>query len=176
MKDITEAALASKALRCMLAALIALASALGTLGVQGKSAYAAESANLTTGGKIHYGGYHTTWMEADGEMAYCADPQSATPSPGSYAKSSIDAPSGRNAEVVADLWFAYGSPGFDASLWPDKWYDGTEMTASRYAGLRPHPRVRTRTPPTARTRSTAATPTSRAGLGRTSSASVPTEA
>lgn len=133
MKDITEAALASKALRCMLAALIALASALGTLGVQGKSAYAAESANLTTGGKIHYGGYHTTWMEADGEMAYCADPQSATPSPGSYAKSSIDAPSGRNAEVVADLWFAYGSPGFDASLWPDKWYDGTEMTASRYA-------------------------------------------
>lgn len=117
----------------MLAALIALASALGTLGVQGKSAYAAESANLTTGGKIHYGGYHTTWMEADGEMAYCADPQSATPSPGSYAKSSIDAPSGRNAEVVADLWFAYGSPGFDASLWPDKWYDGTEMTASRYA-------------------------------------------
>ena len=133
MKDITEAALASKALRCMLAALIALASALGTLGVQGKSAYAAESANLTTCGKIHYGGYHTTWMEADGEMAYCADPQSATPSPGSYAKSSIDAPSGRNAEVVADLWFAYGSPGFDASLWPDKWYDGTEMTASRYA-------------------------------------------
>ena len=133
MKDITEAALASKALRCMLAALIALASALGTLGVQGKSAYAAESANLTTGGKFHYGGYHTTWMEADGEMAYCADPQSATPSPGSYAKSSIDAPSGRNAEVVADLWFAYGSPGFDASLWPDKWYDGTEMTASRYA-------------------------------------------
>ena len=133
MKDITEAALASKALRCMLAALIALASALGTLGVQGKSAYAAESANLTTGGKIHYGGYHTTWMEADGERAYCADPHSATPSPGSYAKSSIDAPSGRNAEVVADLWFAYGSPGFDASLWPDKWYDGTEMTASRYA-------------------------------------------
>ena len=133
MKEIADEALASKALRCMLAALIALASALGTLGVQGKSAYAAESANLTTGGKIHYGGYHTTWMEADGEMAYCADPQSATPSPGSYAKSSIDAPSGRNAEVVADLWFAYGSPGFDASLWPDKWYDGTAMTSSRYA-------------------------------------------
>ncbi|WP_270295367.1 thioester domain-containing protein [Eggerthella sinensis] len=113
MKDITEAALASKALRCMLAALIALASALGTLGVQGKSAYAAESANLTTGGKIHYGGYHTTWMEADGEMAYCADPQSATPSPGSYAKSSIDAPSGRNAR----WWRTSGSPtGAPASM------------------------------------------------------------
>lgn len=133
MKDITEAALASKVVRCMLAALIALTTALGTLGVQGKSAYAAESANLTTGGKIHYGGYHTTWMEADGEMAYCADPQSATPSPGSYAKSSINAPSGRNAEAVADLWFAYGSPGFDANLWPDKWYDGTAMTSARYA-------------------------------------------
>ena len=89
MKDITEAALASKVVRCMLAALIALTTALGTLGVQGKSAYAAESANLTTGDKIHYGGYNTTWMEADGEMAYCADPQSAatprapsTPPPG----------------------------------------------------------------------------------------------
>ena len=133
MKEIADEALASKALRCMLAALIALTSAIGALGVQGTSAYAAESANLTTGDKIHYGGYHTTWMEADGEMAYCADPQSATPSPGSYAKSSINAPSGRNAEVVADLWFAYGSPGFDASLWPDKWYDGTEMNSARYA-------------------------------------------
>ena len=82
MKEFTEAAIASKVVRCMLAALIALTSALGALGVQGESAYAAESANLTTGGKIPYGGYSTTWMEADGEMAYCADPQSATPSPG----------------------------------------------------------------------------------------------
>ena len=175
MKDITEAALASKALRCMLAALIALASALGTLGVQGKSAYAAESANLTTGGKIHYGGYHTTWMEADGEMAYCADPQSATPSPGSYAKSSIDAPSGRNAEVVADLWFAYGSPGFDASLWPDKWYDGTEMTASRYAACA-HILVSDTYTSDGSYALYGCNADSRAGLGRTSSASVPTEA
>ncbi len=35
--------------------------------------------------------------------------------------------------MVADLWFAYGSPGFDASLWPDKWYDGTEMNSAHYA-------------------------------------------
>lgn len=133
MKEITEAALAPKALRCMLAALIALTSVIGTLAIGGSDAYAAESANLTTGGKIPYGGYSTTWMEADGEMAYCADPQSATPSPGRYTKSSINAPSGRNAEVAADLWFAYGSPGFDKSLWPDKWYDGSDMNAARYA-------------------------------------------
>ena len=34
-----------------------------------------------------------------------------------------------------DLWFSYGSPGFDASLWPSTWYDGTAMTDARYAAL-----------------------------------------
>ena len=38
MKEFTEAAIASKVVRCMLAALIALTSALGALGVQGESA------------------------------------------------------------------------------------------------------------------------------------------
>ena len=132
MGKTTNSALASKCARCLLALLIATSSLMGALLSAGP-AEAAESASLTVGGKIPYGGYTTTWMEADGEMAYCADPQSATPSPGSYAKSLINAPSGRNAEVIADLWFAYGSPGFDKSLWPDTWYDGSEMTAARYA-------------------------------------------
>lgn len=132
MEKTTNGALASKCARCLLALLIATSSLMGALLSAGP-AEAAESASLTVGSKIPYGGYTTTWMEADGEMAYCADPQSATPEPGSYAKSPLKAPSGRSAETVADLWFAYGSPGFDKSLWPDTWYDGSEMTAARYA-------------------------------------------
>lgn len=134
MESNIDKALASKAVRLALAVLLAVTSLLSVgTALPAGIAYGAESANLTTGGKIPYGGYSTTWMYADGEMAYCADPQSATPSPGTYAKSALSAPSGRTAETVADLWFAYGSPGFDKSLWPSTWYDGTEMTASRYA-------------------------------------------
>ena len=98
-------------------------------------AYGAESASLSIGSKNGYGGYQTTWMWADGEVAYCANPSAATPSGGTYSKHELDAPSGRTAETAADLWFSYGSPGFDASMWPSKWYDGTDMTNARYAAL-----------------------------------------
>lgn len=64
-------------------------------------------------------------MYADGEMAYCGNPSAATPPAGTYTKSAINSTSGRDAETIADLWFSYGSPGFDASLWPGTWYDGT---------------------------------------------------
>lgn len=133
MQNTASNALRSKIARCALAVMVAASTALGTLGAADGRAYAAEKAELTTGGKIDYGGYHTTWMRADGEMAYCADPQSATPEPGTYAKGKLSAPSGRSAECEADLWFSYGSPGFDKSLWPDTWYDGSDMTDSRYA-------------------------------------------
>lgn len=125
----------SKALRCLLAALIALSSFIGSLAVTGQSAFAAETASLSIGGKIPYAGYTTTWMYADGEMAYCGNPSAATPPSGTYTKSAISSASGRDAETVADLWFSYGSPGFDASLWPSTWYDGTAMTDARYAAL-----------------------------------------
>lgn len=99
------------------------------------SAHAAQTAKLTVGSSIYYGGYETTWMWADGEMAYCANPSSATPAPGDYDRSPLAAPSGRTAEAVADLWFGYGSPGFDESLWPSRWYDGSAMSDNNYAAL-----------------------------------------
>lgn len=133
--DNTNASLRDRALRVVLAVLIAATSAFGTLAVTPKGAEAAESASLTTGGKIPYGGYSTTWMHADGEIAYCGNPSAATPPAGTYSKHAISAPSGRNSETAADLWFGYGSPGFDASMWPSTWYDGTAMTDSRYAAL-----------------------------------------
>lgn len=124
-----------KVTRCILAALIALTSALGALCTSTQKAHAAESVHLETEGKIHYAGYTTTWMYADGEIAYCGNPSAATPPSGNYSKSAINAPSGRNAETEADLWFGYGSPGFEKSLWPDTWYDGSAMTNARYAAL-----------------------------------------
>ncbi len=125
----------SKAIKVSLVIALAL-SALGlSTCALGKAAYAADSANLTVGSKISYGGYATTWMEADGAMAYCGNPSALTPPAGSYAKHMIDAPSGRNQETIADLWFSYGSEGFERNLWPSTWYDGSAMTDSRYAAL-----------------------------------------
>ena len=135
MEVTMTSASSSKALRCLLAALVALSSVIGVLASSGQSAYAAETASLSIGGKIPYAGYTTTWMYADGEIAYCGNPSAITPPAGNYAKSAINAPSGRDAETIADLWFSYGSPGFDASLWPSTWYDGTAMTDARYAAL-----------------------------------------
>lgn len=135
MEVTTIGASGSKVLRCLLAALVALSSVLGALAVSGQSAYASETASLSIGGKIPYAGYTTTWMYADGEMAYCGNPSAATPPSGTYTKSAVSSASGRDAETIADLWFSYGSPGFDASLWPSTWYDGTAMTDARYAAL-----------------------------------------
>lgn len=94
-----------------------------------------EVGHLLVGARIDYAGYNTTWMSVDGNAAYCATPMLATPRSGPYAKAPINAPSGRSAEAAADLWFGYGGPGFDETLWPSTWYDGGEMTEARYAAL-----------------------------------------
>lgn len=135
MEKTMGTAMASKVVKCVLAILIAASTAFGAVSASGGKAFGAETANLTVGGKIPYAGYTTTWMYADGEIAYCGNPSAATPPAGNYSKSAISAPSGRDAETIADLWFGYGSPGFDKSLWPSTWYDGSAMTDSRYAAL-----------------------------------------
>lgn len=118
-------------------ALIAVLLACGiAVGSPPASAFAeSEVGHLLVGARIDYAGYNTTWMSVDGNAAYCATPMLATPRSGPYAKAPINAPSGRSAEVAADLWFGYGSPGFDKTLWPSTWYDGGEMTEARYAAL-----------------------------------------
>lgn len=118
-------------------ALIAVLLACGfAVGSPPASAFAeSEVGHLLVGARIDYAGYNTTWMSVDGNAAYCATPMLATPRSGPYAKAPINAPSGRSAEVAADLWFGHGSPGFDKTLWPSTWYDGGEMTEARYAAL-----------------------------------------
>ncbi|MEQ3363696.1 VaFE repeat-containing surface-anchored protein [Raoultibacter massiliensis] len=126
----------SAPLRAILAALLAFSSLLAALSpTLTAQAHAAETAKLTVGSSIYYGGYSTNWMWADGKIAYCGNPSASTPPSGIYPKSALSAPSGRTAEAVADLWFGYGAPGFDASMWPDRWYDGSTMSDNHYAAL-----------------------------------------
>ena len=125
-----------KLARCLLALLLAASSVAGALSSLGaKEAHAAETAYLSVGGNIPYAGFFTTWMWADDQMAYCAQPSKATPSEGGYEKAPLSTASGRDAEAAADLWFGWGGPGFDYSMWPGAWYDGTPMNDARYAAL-----------------------------------------
>ena len=102
-------------------------------------AHAAESGSLTVGRTISYDSYFTNWFEVDGQAAWCGNPSMATPGAGSYPKQALSAASGRTAELAADMWFSYGSPGFDASLWPGSWVDGSAMTPRPVHGARAHP-------------------------------------
>ncbi len=82
-------------------------------------------ASLTVGGQDHTTTpYITNWFDVDGQIAWCGNPSMATPGAGTYAKQPSPPASGRTAELAADIWFSYGSPGFDASLWPGRWSTG----------------------------------------------------
>lgn len=92
-----------------------------------------DSVHLETGRSVPYAGYETSLFTAGGAVAYCGQPSRSTPKSGSYATSPIQASNtDRNAEVVADLYFGYGGPGFDPSMWPNTWYDGSPMNDDRY--------------------------------------------
>ena len=126
---------AGKAARILLAAVLALGAMIPVLGLAPKTAQAAQGAALAVGSEIGYDTYHTTWFEVDGQTAWCANPSKYTPDAGTYERQPLSAPSGRTAELAADIWFSYGSPGFDAALWPSAWYDGSGMSAERYMAL-----------------------------------------
>lgn len=71
----------------------------------------------------------------DGEgvtTAYCVEPSLSSPKEGTYDKSPISSPSHRDAELIAQLWFAYGGPGFDPSMWPSTNWDGAPMSDQDY--------------------------------------------
>ena len=131
----TRKGTASKAVRVLLAAALVLGTMLPALALSPARAHASGGAVLTVGSKIAYDSYNTTWFEVDGQPAWCGNPSKNTPAAGTYEKSPLSAMSGRTEELAADIWFSYGSPGFDASLWPDSWYGGGSMTADRYMAL-----------------------------------------
>lgn len=133
--EATRKGAVGKAVRVLLAAALALGVLAPAAALAPGKAHASEGVKLTVGSKIEYDSYHTTWFEADGQPAWCANPSKASPGAGTYERQPLSTPSGRDAEMAADMWFAYGSPGFDKSLWPSKWQDGTAMTPARYMAL-----------------------------------------
>ena len=119
----TERIVTSKIVRVVMSIALALSVCVSAP----VSAFAAGSVNVTIGDDIPYAGYSTTHMYADGEVAYCAEPASSTPAPGTYSKSGVSDP-----DLIATMWFSYGAPGFDASMFPDTWYDGSGWSADKY--------------------------------------------
>ena len=124
-----KAALGSKALRVAMALVLLLGLIPSQLLGAGK-AYADTSGYLSVGGEIWYGGWNTNWFDVDGNVAYCGNPSAATPGGGWYGMDAIG-----DAAVAAGLWYGYGGPGFDESMWPSTWYDGSGMDAEKYAAL-----------------------------------------
>lgn len=82
------------------------------LVVPSQSAFA-ESAVLSVGYKIEYDNWDTNVFSVNGFEAYCGTPSSTTPPEGTYEMEPLF-----NTVVAAGLWYGYGGPGFDASLWP----------------------------------------------------------
>ena len=119
----TERIVSSKIVRVVMSMALALSVCVSAP----VSAFAAGSVDVTIGDDIPYAGYSTTHMYADGEVAYCAEPASSTPAPGTYSKSGVSDP-----DLIATMWFGYGAPGFDASMFPDAWYDGSGWSADKY--------------------------------------------
>lgn len=104
--------------------------------------------HLSVGSSIKYAGWETHSFTFNGVEAYCGDPSQDTPSSGTYTATQVagayeyDASTGGYVYnpslapfVALNIWYGYGGPGFDASIWPSTWYDGTAMTADRYRVL-----------------------------------------
>ena len=108
------------------------------------SAWAAAEGNVLLeipGIDIEYGGYGTCEMYVQGAPAFCAEPAKITPEQTIYSKCPIEPLQNADGSVhdanliVATLWFGWGGPGFDPSLWPSTWCDGSAMDAHRYWAL-----------------------------------------
>ena len=103
---------------------MAMALALSVAIVPAK-AYAFGDVSVSIGKNLPYAGYETTQMSADGNDAYCIEPSRSTPDAGTY-------PTSEAGDLAAAMWFSYGAPGFDASMWPSSWYDGSGMDEDKY--------------------------------------------
>lgn len=124
MNENTRKAAPDKLLRCALALLLAATAMLSSA----IPAFArSNDVQVSVGGSIPYAGYFTTHMAADGNIAYCADPTTATPAPGTYAKEPVT-----EADLTAAMWYSYGAPGFDAAMFPSSWYDGSGWDEDKY--------------------------------------------
>lgn len=123
-KDLSRRA--GVATRVLVACLLVASAAFPLFAARPERALAAEQVYLNT-----YMEY--PWFRVGDTIAYCASPSKPSPPSGYYAKHEPDPQNpSRLGELAADLYYGWGGPGFDASMWPASDYDGTPMTADRY--------------------------------------------
>ena len=123
-----------------LSLLLVCATALPCIGIPiAQPALASSSTvNLWKVGNIEYtdGAWNThIFKVSDGEgeaTAYCVEPSKNSPAEGQYAKAPFSIPTGREYELRTGLWFGYGGPGFDVSMWPTTNWNGAAMSDDDY--------------------------------------------
>lgn len=100
------------------------------------AARAAES--LSVGSSISYYGYSTHRYTVLNQEAYCIEPGARSPSSGNYTSINaytIDAEGHGKIDVAylrACMYYLYGAPGFDKSIFPSRYYDGDVPSADDY--------------------------------------------
>lgn len=99
------------------------------------------SAQLTSNGSFSYGGSSqiTNRFVVDGQYtAYCSDPIKLAPGPGTYTVERAETHKNSHGlsanydEFQRVMYFCYGGPGFDPSMWPATYYDGSAWTPDKY--------------------------------------------
>ena len=94
--------------------------------------------NWDTNNRAYYCNYNTpifTTTDTSGKtsLAYCVDPTTTVPAASTYATIPVaEFNAAWASKIRAAMWFGYGGPGFDASMWPSTWYDGSAMNETSY--------------------------------------------
>ncbi|MCL2889339.1 MAG: SpaA isopeptide-forming pilin-related protein, partial [Eggerthellaceae bacterium] len=103
-----------------------------------KPAYGA-TGYLTIGAEVSYAEWSTNWMDVDGEIAYCGNPSAPTPYSGTYNKQPFsiagDVDPYDYEMAYAIMYYGYGGPGFNTTMWPATWYDGSPWSAEKYLAI-----------------------------------------
>ena len=126
------------ALRLLMAFLLAVSLLVVPSHATLEKAHAStDTADLAVGDPVYYAGWGTTKMWCGEATAFCGQPSKATPPSGTYETHDVMTGAADSSEIIREqilstLYYGVGGPGFDASLWPSAWYDGSPMNEERY--------------------------------------------
>lgn len=110
---------------------------LGLIGPSVARAWAdGSSAYVQTGREVRYGGGgRTNEFNVNGAIAYCSDPDLDTPHSGTYPmRDATTRPNHAGTaqhpveHLKAMVYYGWGGPGFDRSMWPAADWDGSAIT------------------------------------------------
>lgn len=132
-----------RAARGALVCILAASMTLSPIAPAIETAFAAQpggsSAYVQTGREIPYGGGgKTNYFEVNGAAAFCSDPSYDTPHSGTYPMTDAKTRPGNGGAahpigmLKAVLYYGWGGPGFDRSMWPARDWDGSDITDDEF--------------------------------------------